>query len=207
MRVLTFLSLLLLALPAVSQAGSNGAQEVWHELNFARQQPRAYARLVAAAPIGDRSAVREAVRFLEKARPLPPLRWSSAMSAGAFSHVATQGARGTLGHRGENGSTPWNRLDRYGKWGGSVGENIHYGASSARSIVIALIVDAGVRDRAHRQNIFNRAFGVAGVARGPHARYGSLCVINFAGTFRPRALYAESAAATVIGRLASAQPR
>lgn len=207
MRILVLLALLALSLPAVVKADSAGAEAVWREMNFARQQPRAYARLVAAAPSRDPSAVREAVRFLEKVRPLPPLRLSAAMSAGALSHVASQGARGTLGHRGKNGSSPSARLERFGKWGGSVGENIHYGASDARSIVITLIVDAGVRGRGHRKNIFNSAFSVAGVARGPHARFGSLCVIDFAGSFRPSSGYAEKSTAAAVGRLTSAQTR
>lgn len=49
--------------------------------------------------------------------------------------------------------------------------------------MISLIVDAGVRDRGHRKNIFMRDFGVVGVACGSHSRYGTMCVMDFAGGF------------------------
>ena len=45
-------------------------------------------------------------------------------------------------------------------------------------------VDSGVRSRGHRKNIFNQGFGVAGISHGAHARFGSVCVISFAGNFQ-----------------------
>lgn len=164
-------------------AGDEMARAVWAEINLARQQPHRYAGFVRDQR--ETAATREAVRFLEKARSLPPLRWSPAMSASASSHVFAQGRRGSMGHRGVDGSSPWQRLKRFGEWGGQVGENIHYGEKSARQIVIDLIVDAGVPTRGHRKNIFNGNFAVAGISHGGHARFGSVCVIDFAGTFVP----------------------
>jgi hypothetical protein len=46
-----------------------------------------------------------------------------------------------------------------------------------------LIVDQGVPNRGHRRIIFCPDFTVAGAARGPHARYGAMCVIDFAAGF------------------------
>ena len=77
-------------------------------------------------------------------------------------------------------------MNRYGRWGSSWGENISYGKSSARDIVLALIIDDGLRGRKHRKNIFNSAFSVAGAAYGSHARYRSVCSIEFAGSFAER---------------------
>ena len=62
-------------------------------------------------------------------------------------------------------------------------ENIAYGRHTAREIVLALIVDDGVRGRGHRKNIFNPTYNVAGAAYGSHARFGSVCSIDFASGY------------------------
>jgi uncharacterized protein YkwD len=50
-------------------------------------------------------------------------------------------------------------------------------------VVIALIIDDGLRSRKHRNNIFNPAFNYAGAAFGPHARYRIVCSIDFAAGY------------------------
>ncbi len=128
-------------------------------------------------------AMAEAINFLGRAKPLPPLAFSAGLSMGAMAHVEDQGGAGTVGHGGMDRSSPWDRMARFGKWFGTAGENISYGVSSPRQIVISLIVDAGVSNRGHRKNIFKSDFRVAGVACGSHARYGTMCVMDFAGGF------------------------
>jgi hypothetical protein len=54
---------------------------------------------------------------------------------------------------------------------------------TAREIVLALIVDDGVRGRGHRKNIFNPTYNMAGAAYGSHARFGSVCSIDFASDY------------------------
>jgi uncharacterized protein YkwD len=75
------------------------------------------------------------------------------------------------------------RINRYGTWSGAWGENIAYGKEDAREIVLALIIDDGLRHRKHRKNIFNPAFGVVGIGIGAHSRYRTVCTIDFAGGF------------------------
>lgn len=74
-------------------------------------------------------------------------------------------------------------MSRYGTWGVIWGENIAYGKTSARDIVLALIIDDGLRERKHRKNIFNPKFNYAGAAAGPHAHFGSVCTTDFAGAY------------------------
>ncbi len=54
-------------------------------------------------------------------------------------------------------------------------------ATDEREIVLALIIDDGLRSRKHRKNIFNPAFNFAGAAVGFHPQYRTVCSIDFAG--------------------------
>ena len=173
---------------ATTARGVDSAAEVLAEMNLARTQPQAYAQIVAQSARrgreGDR-AVKEAVRFLQKAKPLPPLADSGGLRASALAHVLDSGSRGTRGHKGSDGSHTWDRVERYGRWSGIVGENILYGVASAREAVVALIVDDGVRGRMHRENIFRKNFRLVGIASGPHATAGTVLVTDFAQEFTP----------------------
>src|ERR1700719_3227000 len=79
------------------------ATAVIRELNLARENPGLYANFVAESRpshmIEHGRAVDEAVRFLKKAQPLPPLTLSSGMSRAAADHCAEQ-VDGQLGHDG-----------------------------------------------------------------------------------------------------------
>ncbi len=176
-------------------------KEVVDEYNLARTNPGAYAKMLAGTRKyyrGSRveipgritlitreglAAVDEAIRFLENASPLAPLHPSQGMSRAAKDHVADTGPGGITGHSGRDGSSPFTRMNRYGKWQKTAGENISYGPNVARDIVMQLIVDDGVAGRGHRKNIFNPAFTKIGVGFGPHARYGNMCVQTLAGGY------------------------
>jgi uncharacterized protein YkwD len=79
------------------------------------------------------------------------------------------------------------RIERHGTvLQGVIGENIAYGPSDPRRLVMQLIIDDGVPDRGHRKNLYNSKFNSAGVACGPHPDFGTMCVINFAKGFLER---------------------
>ncbi|MBA3963317.1 MAG: CAP domain-containing protein [Chthoniobacterales bacterium] len=198
---------------ASSRQSFTGAAVI-REMNLARESPARYAtylqamrgnfqgdvfRLPSGAFLRTRegvSAVDEAVRFLRTAQPLGPLTVSPGMSHAAADHVRDQ-ADGSFGHGGSDRSNPAARLIRYGTWSGLWGENISYGKSTARDIVMALIIDDGQRARKHRKNIFNPAFNFGGAAVGPHARYRTVCSIEFAGGYAERG---ESASEPLFAR-------
>jgi uncharacterized protein YkwD len=132
------------------------------------------------------AAVREAIASLKARRPVPPLRWSKGLAAAATDHVDDQGPIGGLEHLGTDNSTPARRASRYGRWIQGIAENIAYGENSARGVVIQLLVDDGVPDRGHRDNILHPAWGAAGVACGPHRRYRQICVMDYAARYVER---------------------
>jgi uncharacterized protein YkwD len=175
---------------ATTDNESVSAAAVIREVNLARENPRLYATFVADSRpfhmIERGRAVDEAVRFLQKTRPLQPLTLSSGMSRAAADHCAEQ-VEGQLGHDGGDRSSPGDRISRYGSWSTTWGENISYSRKTAREVVLALIIDDGVRSRGHRKNIFNPKFNYAGAAFGPHARYRTVCTIDFAGGYAERA--------------------
>ena len=130
------------------------------------------------------AAVDDAIAALRRARPAPPLTPSRGMSDAARDHAHEQGRNGRTGHDSSDGSTFVDRLDRYGSWERTVGENIAYGTSTARDIVVGLIVDDGVPSRGHRDNILNGEFGTVGIAVGPHTTYRTVAVMDLAGGYR-----------------------
>jgi hypothetical protein len=176
---------LLLCSPLLCRAADDAA--VLDELNLARTHPSDYAAIVDACmrglPGADARCVAEAEAFLRRQAPLEALQSAPGLEMSARQQVAGQGPAGGIGHRGTDGGSPWSRMAAQGQRTGAAGENISYGYADARSIVVSLIVDQGVPNRGHRRNIFCRDFKVAGAARGPHARYGAMCVIDFAGGF------------------------
>jgi uncharacterized protein YkwD len=164
--------------------------DVLHELNYARTQPQAYARALqqaaretrASGAYDDPAAYSEAVDFLMRQRALPPLGSDAALEGAAAAHTSYQGARGGFGHEGPRGESLDERLHRHGAYSMLMAEDISYGYATPREVVLQLIVDSGVPSRGHRANIFNPLFREAGVACGPHRAYGSMCVVDFAGT-------------------------
>jgi len=184
-----FLSLLIVFVGLAPLARATAPSlEVLHEMNLARTNPRAYAQCIAETHVADARSTAEAVSFLKKASSLPPLSFVEGLALSAEMHVAEQGERGTIGH-----GNPWGRMAKCGRYIGRAGENISYGHADARAIVAQLIIDAGVPGRGHRKNIFNAAFNVAGAAVGRHARYGAMCVIDFAGGFETNGIASASA--------------
>ncbi|HEY6872460.1 MAG TPA: CAP domain-containing protein [Geobacteraceae bacterium] len=197
-------ALWLMAAAACPAAGEDAslAQGVVAEINLARADPRGYAGFLrefrrsfqgkSFRVPGSRSLVRtnegagavdEAIRFLSRQQSLPPLAWSAGLAAAAAELVDEEGKSGAIGHSASRSGGTQERIERHGAWRERIGEDISYGPSEARLIVMELIIDDGVRDRGHRKNIFDRAFRRGGAACGPHPRFGSMCVIDFAGGF------------------------
>jgi uncharacterized protein YkwD len=125
------------------------------------------------------AAVDEAIAVLRATAPLPALSVNPGLALAALDQVAWQGPRGEIGHGGQGGSSPSDRVIRHGVRTRMSGENISYG-SDGLQVVIDLIVDDGVASRGHRNNILNPDFRQVGIAIGPHRRYGTMCVIDLA---------------------------
>ena len=192
------------AKPVVAQPdllSSAAEKEILAEINLARTNPAQYLSYLEAfkpyyhgkeIKYADGStlvtnegvsALEEAIKFVRSLTPLPPLELRKGLVLGARDHVNDLVKTGQSGHRGSDGSIVEDRLNRYGSWSDSVGEDIVYQSRKAREDVIALIIDDGVKSRGHRKNIFKSDFHVIGLALSPPAKSPPMCVITFAGGF------------------------
>lgn len=179
------------------------ARAVVEQINWARQDPKAAAaelRTWLPRFEGDRylafpgeprlhtqegsAPVKEAIAFLEKQPPLPPLAWSPGLAEAAEDLARDQAAHGGVGHASSDGASPLARVERRMRVMGESGEVVTYGSfgdpPQARRAVLALIVDDGVADRGHRALLFEGAFTLAGAGWGDHPVYGRMAVVDFA---------------------------
>lgn len=182
---------------ALRTADAVSRADIVAELNAARTDPAAYARKARALRSlfnGDRierpgeialvtqegpAAVDEAIAFLEAQAPLPALRDNPGLARAAADHAREQGQTGEVAHVGADGSSPSDRMRRYGRWS-ATGEAIAYGPDRAEDVILQLIVDDGVPDRGHRRILFNPAYTLVGAACAPHPVWRTACVLDFA---------------------------
>jgi hypothetical protein len=177
-------------------------REVVLELNLLRSNPQKYAELYlkpfrqyyngknleipGRITIITNEGIKpldECISQLSKAQSAPELFPSQGMCKAARDHAEDQSKSGKTGHDGSDGSTLPDRLNRYGKWLTTIGENIDYGNGNAREIIIALLIDDGVSSRGHRKNLLNGAYHNIGVAVRSHPKYEYVCVMDYAGGF------------------------
>lgn len=203
MRARAFAWLSLMALPLLLVAPTPARADrfesaVLAEINAVRANPRAYARELRRRQVmearyrddgygmsqEDPEAVEEAIDFLMRQPPAPPLAHDPRLAAAARRHVARQGPRGEVGHGGSGALNQ--RLQAQGLFAGVSAESISYGQSEPHDVVRQLVVDSRVPGRGHRRDMFSRAYQAAGVACGAHRRWGDMCVIDYAGAIMRR---------------------
>jgi uncharacterized protein YkwD len=180
-------------------------KDVIRELNKVRTNPPQYAKVQVAKlktyyrgnlirypgkiPIMTEEGVKavdECYKVLLKTKPMGLLSPSSGLSKAAKELVKDQSGTSRTGHESSNGSSPFDRMSRYGKWMYSAAENIDYGYNQADQIVLSLLVDDGVAGRGHRDNILNPNFKVIGVAGGTHKLYRNMFVMDLATGYKEK---------------------
>jgi len=103
-------------------------------------------------------AVEEAINFCRSAKQVPRLNWNEELYEAAKYHVEDTGKNGLVQHESTDGTTVKDRLSRYGKIITSYGENVTFNTANALEIVLQALVDDGVKNRGHRENLFNPEF-------------------------------------------------
>jgi len=181
-------------------------QEVIHELNKVRSNPKRYAEDYMESlrsaykgklftvpgqsiPIQTQegiSPLEECIKVLKKTPPRPILQPSKGLAKAAKELMIDQQNHGGVGHISRRGANPQKRIEKYGEWDICSSEDITYGSFDAQQIVISLLIDDGVPNRGHRENILNPCTRFAGVAKGGHPTYKVMCVIDYAGNYQSK---------------------
>jgi uncharacterized protein YkwD len=91
---------------------------------------------------GERAVV-EAIKFLEKQKPLKPLKFSEELASAAKDHVVDSGANGITSNVGSTGLRPEEYIAKYGRIDSTWAESAIYGTSNAKEIIERLIVSDG----------------------------------------------------------------
>jgi len=133
-------------------------------------------------------AIEEAVAALRQLSSLPPLQLSNGLSLAAADHARDLGTAGRGGHTGHDGSTPFERISRYGIWnatsGSTAGENISFSPwVSAYWHILQWVIDDGVSNRGHREALLRSRYQFTGTACHQHAVYGNVCVMTYASDY------------------------
>lgn len=184
--------------PAAPPAPSALEEQVLAQLNEVRTNPAAYAAKLReyrgyfegnvvqlpGSDVGLRTregvaAVDQAIAFLAKQAPRPPLRPAPELAVSARELATHQALAGGTGHAAADGSDARARIKR-NKGSGLIAEVLAYGAGDAAAVVRQLIVDDGVPSRPNRKIIFEDKYRRGGVACGPHPAARSVCVIDVA---------------------------
>ncbi len=183
---------------------SSIVKDILAELNRVRSNPKKYAeeeikprlkyfdgklyKVPGQIPIQTNegaSAVQECIDVLMKTKPMETLALESGLSLAAQWLADDQANTGTIGHYGSDGSSPFERMNRYGKWLITAGENCAYGPKTGREIVAQLLIDDGVPGRGHRINILKPEFKKVGIGYNDEGKapYGAVSVMDFAGDY------------------------
>ena len=131
------------------------------------------------------TAWHEAIQALREQSTLNKLEWDDGLALAARDHCNDIGPKGLVQHEGSDGTQVWHRIRRYGKAGGTLGENISFGEyESGEEILTALFIDDGVADRGHRNALQNNAYNKTGIAFCDHnSQYKNMISFAYATTF------------------------
>jgi uncharacterized protein YkwD len=175
-------------------------EEIFKEINKVRTDPAAYANWMQAnknaLPLSPSmmqpSTVNEAIQVLKTTSPLPALIYSEGIYKAAKEHVKNQLSSPSFSHIGTDGSNPITRMKRHGvfKFPGYENGSVMPSAT-ARSIVLAWLIDNSSPERLHRAAILHTKIRFTAAACGTYdasvkAKGAVLCVADFAADFQEK---------------------
>jgi uncharacterized protein YkwD len=175
---------LTILLPAFGHAQSH-EDEVLKLLNTVRANPKAFITshvntYLKARDLNNNRYAKSLVADLKKCHKMGELKSAKVLNAVAQMHALDMGKTGSVGHTSSDGTPFSERLRKKAKAGGMIAENCDYGHEEPLDIVMALLIDDGIKSLGHRKNILEPAYQWIGIAIAPHKIYRVNCVLDFA---------------------------
>ena len=123
---------------------------------------------------------------MQAQKEVNPLTKEIKLSYAAQDLVADIGERGVVSHQDKDGNYMSERIEKYCEWDYCANEVIEVSSKNPQDILISLLVDDGVRNRADRNALFKNIYNYVGIACGPHSEYEIVTVLVFAGGIRQK---------------------
>eukprot|EP00658_Telonema_sp_P-2_P084400 TRINITY_DN9361_c0_g1_i4.p1 TRINITY_DN9361_c0_g1~~TRINITY_DN9361_c0_g1_i4.p1 ORF type:complete len:948 (+),score=150.23 TRINITY_DN9361_c0_g1_i4:181-3024(+) len=137
------------------------------------------------------AAVKEAIEVLQTARPVVAfLEVPMGMLYAVRDHMADLSGRLDVSAQGSDGSSPYQRLLRYGQVPQRASHLQSLGHLAAEEIVLQLIIDDGVKNRIDRRTILDPEMRYCAVSVGVHPVHAQVAIVSMAYEFvdKPREL-------------------
>lgn len=133
-------------LPFVEIPPADIERDVLKWINQYRTNPGSCAQLIDkylkdGHPEFKKEHLTETKTWLNSIEPMAPLQRIEGLSLASRDHVKDIANTGKVTTTGSDGSSLPQRIERYGKWGGGIAENIAKSKESGHSIVMEMIVD------------------------------------------------------------------
>ena len=135
-----------------------------HEILETEEGPRAY---------------KEAIEFLKNQKPINVIEYDEEASKVAleYSKFLSNSKEGQV----EDENQIEQRVEKYLDYDYSISENIDFGGSTGVEVIVNLLVDDGVKNRIHRDNLFSDKYEYYGVGVFEHPDYDFCTVIDYFG--------------------------
>lgn len=179
---------------------SSFIKEIQKEINAARSNPALYAstyiepllkRFDGASRLNYNDdfvstkegsmAIKECIDALKNLSSVPPLYMEKGLHLSAQELADDLEKNRSRGNKTSSGKTAASRMAEHGRIIKMWNESSWYSLNTARDIVIAMLVDDGVKKRGHRQAILNPEFTKIGIGfASSHPIYKTVAIIDLA---------------------------
>ena len=124
-------------------------------------------------------AYKEAIEFLKNQKPINIIEYDEEASKVAqdYSKFLSNSKEDQV----EDESQIEQRVEKYLEYDYSISENIDFGGSTGIEVIVNLLVDDGIKNRTHRDNLFSDKYEYYGVGVFEHPEYDYCTVIDYFG--------------------------